>query len=213
MKFLAKKDDKKGSDGGGDDGDGGGAPGGGGGGNAFTNFAVTGQNTIVAESTTDTLTIAAGSGVTLTTDSGTDTLTIAASGGGGGGASIERFKLNYASNGNLDSITDDTSGISGVTIDSTTSGECSVTFTGYNYPPASIMIYGYDYANNKYYISNVETTMGTREIAGGGSSGSPVAFGGSATPVIKIKLREAETGASRSFGTTTHAWIQMVLHG
>ena len=181
--------------------------------NVFSNFAVTGQNTIVAESTTDTLTIAAGSGVTLTTDSGTDTLTIAASGGGGGGASIERFKLNYASNGNLDSITDDTSGISGVTIDSTTSGECSVTFTGYNYPPASIMIYGYDYANNKYYISNVETTMGTREIAGGGSSGSPVAFGGSATPVIKIKLREAETGASRSFGTTTHAWIQMVLHG
>ena len=182
--------------------------------NVFSNFAVTGQNTIVAESTTDTLTIAAGSGVTLTTDSGTDTLTIAASGGGGGGgASIERFKLNYASNGNLDSITDDTSGISGVTIDSTTSGECSVTFTGYNYPPASIMIYGYDYANNKYYISNVETTMGTREIAGGGSSGSPVAFDGSATPVIKIKLREAETGASRSFGTTTHAWIQMVLHG
>jgi collagen type VII alpha len=181
--------------------------------NVFSNFAVTGQNTIIAESTTDTLTIAAGSGVTLTTDSGTDTLTIAASGGGGGGASIERFKLNYASNGNLDSITDDTSGISGVTIDSVTSGECSVTFTGYNYPPASIMIYGYDYANNKYYISNVETTMGTREIAGGGSSGSPVAFGGSATPVIKIKLREAETGASRSFGTTTHAWIQMVLHG
>ena len=181
--------------------------------NVFSNFAVTGQNTIIAESTTDTLTIAAGSGVTLTTDSGTDTLTIAASGGGGGGASIERFKLNYGSDGNLDSITDDTSGISGVTIDSTTSGECSVTFTGYNYPPASIMIYGYDYANNKYYISNVETTMGTREIAGGGSSGSPVAFGGSATPVIKIKLREAETGASRSFGTTTHAWIQMVLHG
>jgi hypothetical protein len=181
--------------------------------NVFSNFAVTGQNTIIAESTTDTLTIAAGSGVTLTTDSGTDTLTIAASGGGGGGASIERFKLNYASNGNLDSITDDTSGISGVTIDSVTSGECSVTFTGYNYPPASIMIYGYDYANNKYYISNVETTMGTREIAGGGSSGSPVAFGGSATPVIKIKLREAETGARRSFGTTTHAWIQMVLHG
>ena len=181
--------------------------------NVFSNFAVTGQNTIVAESTTDTLTIAAGSGVTLTTDSGTDTLTIAASGGGGGGASIERFKLNYASNGNLDSITDDTSGISGVTIDSTTSGECSVTFTGYNYPPASIMIYGYDYANNKYYISNVETTMGTREIAGGGSSGSPTTFDGSATPVIKIKLREAETGASRSFGTTTHAWIQMVLHG
>ena len=39
------------------------------------------------------------------TNSTTDTVIIAATGGGGGGrgATVERFKLNYATNGNLDS--------------------------------------------------------------------------------------------------------------
>jgi hypothetical protein len=190
--------------------------GGGGGGsqNLFANIAVSGQNTITADSTTDTLTFAAGSGISITTNSTSDTLTIAATGGGGGGsgATVERFKLNYATNGNLDSTSDKTSGINSISIDSTTSGEVSITFTGYNYPPASVMLYGYDYANNKYYASSIETTMATREIAGGGSSGSPTLFDGSATPTIKLRLREAETGASRSFGTATHAWIQMVMY-
>jgi hypothetical protein len=38
----------------------------------------------VADTHTDTLTIVAGSGITLTTNAGTDTLTIASTGGGGG---------------------------------------------------------------------------------------------------------------------------------
>lgn len=50
--------------------------------NSFTTFAVSGQSDIVADSTADTLTVAAGSNITLTTDAATDTLTIAASGGG-----------------------------------------------------------------------------------------------------------------------------------
>ena len=74
------------------------------------------------------------------------------------------------------------------------------------------MIYGYDYTNNKYLIVPMETTMSTREIAGGGSSGSPTLFGGSATVAVDLRLREAETGASRSFGTTTHAWIEFVVY-
>ena len=191
-----------------------GAGGGGGSQNLFANIAVSGQNTITADSTTDTLTFAAGSGISITTNSTSDTVTIAATGGGGGGsgATVERFKLNYATNGNLDSTSDKTSGINSISIDSTTSGEVSITFTGYNYPPASVMLYGYDYANNKYYASSIETTMATREIEGGGSSGSPTLFDGSATPTIKLRLREAETGASRSFGTATHAWIQMVMY-
>ena len=28
---------------------------------------------------------------------------------------------------------------------------------------------------------------------------------------LKIKIREAETGASRSFGTATHAWIRFTM--
>ena len=49
--------------------------------NAFGNIAVSGQSTIAADGTNDTLTIAAGSNVTLTTDASTDTLTIAATAG------------------------------------------------------------------------------------------------------------------------------------
>jgi hypothetical protein len=45
-------------------------------GDIFKTIAVAGQSSIVADSTTDTLTIAAGTGITLTTDASTDTLTI-----------------------------------------------------------------------------------------------------------------------------------------
>lgn len=45
--------------------------------NLFETIAVSGQSDIVADSTTDTLTLAAGSNVTITTNAGTDTATIA----------------------------------------------------------------------------------------------------------------------------------------
>lgn len=45
--------------------------------NIFKNFAVAGQNTIVADTNNDTLTLVAGSNVTITTDDLTDTITIA----------------------------------------------------------------------------------------------------------------------------------------
>lgn len=44
--------------------------------NSFTNIAVAGQNTVVANSSTDTLTLVGGTGITVTTDSTTDTITI-----------------------------------------------------------------------------------------------------------------------------------------
>ncbi len=51
--------------------------------NLFSTVAVAGQNDIVADSTTDTLTLAAGSNITLTTDQATDTLTITSTAGSG----------------------------------------------------------------------------------------------------------------------------------
>ena len=51
--------------------------GGGGTQNVFNTFAVSGQTSVVADSTTDTLTLAAGSGIGITTNAGTDTITIA----------------------------------------------------------------------------------------------------------------------------------------
>ena len=133
-------------------------------------------------------------------------------GSGGGGANVERFKLTYSTSGALSATSDLTSGIASVSIDSATGGDVTVTFTGYNIPPASVMMYGYVYASNKYQIVPLETSMGLREIAGGGSAGSPTLFNGASTPAVKLRLREAETGASRSFGTATHAWIQFVMH-
>jgi len=45
--------------------------------NAFSTIAVSGEDNVVADSTTDTLNITAGSNVTITTDASTDTVTIA----------------------------------------------------------------------------------------------------------------------------------------
>lgn len=46
--------------------------------NLFSTIAVAGQSNVVADTTTDTLTLAAGSNITITTNAGTDTVTIAA---------------------------------------------------------------------------------------------------------------------------------------
>ena len=61
------------------------AAGGGGSSDSFKTIAVSGQSNVVAESSTDTLTLVAGSNMTITTDASTDTITLASSGGGGGG--------------------------------------------------------------------------------------------------------------------------------
>lgn len=54
--------------------------------NLFSTIVVSGQSNVVADSTSDTLTLVAGSNVTITTDASTDTITISATGGGGGGS-------------------------------------------------------------------------------------------------------------------------------
>ena len=188
--------------------------GGGGGGsqNLFDKIAVAGQSTVEADGTSDTLTFVAGSGISITTDAGSDSVTFTTA-GGGSSATVQRFKLNYNSSGQLSSTSNLTSLIDSVSIDSASGGDVTVNFDStINYPPASVMMYGYDYANNKYSMVPAETTMALREIAGGGSSGSPTLFNGSSSIALKLRLRETETGASRSFGTTTHAWIQFVIY-
>jgi microcystin-dependent protein len=50
--------------------------------NLFSTVAVSGQSNVVADNTSDTLTLVAGSGITITTNAGTDSVTIAASASG-----------------------------------------------------------------------------------------------------------------------------------
>ena len=52
--------------------------------NTFTTIAVAGQTSVAADTTTDTLTLVAGTNVTITTDATTDTITINATSSGGG---------------------------------------------------------------------------------------------------------------------------------
>ena len=106
----------------------------------------------------------------------------------------------------MTSITNTTSGVA-ATITSATGGTVDITFSSTAYPPAGIMVYGYAYSANKYVIKPVSGDMTTKEVTGGGSSGSPIAFGSMSSVKLTLKLREADTGASRSFGTTTHAWL------
>ena len=133
----------------------------------------------------------------------------AGGGGGGSGAAIERLKLNYNTSGDLASISDTTSGIQATTITSASGAELEIQFTGFSYPPGAIMAYGYNYPNNEYNFNAVSGDWTTRKIDGGGSQGSPTAFGSFSN--IDLKVSEAITGASRSFGQSTHAWLTFIM--
>ena len=52
--------------------------------NSFANISVAGQTTVTADSTTDTLTLVAGTNITITTDAANNRITITSTGGGGG---------------------------------------------------------------------------------------------------------------------------------
>ena len=132
------------------------------------------------------------------------------SGSGGSGTTAEYFKLNYSTSGALESITNTTSGVS-ATILSATGGDIEITFSGYTFPPAGVLIYGYSRATNEYNMTPLNKDITTRKISGGGSSGSPTAFGAMGNLTLTLKLREAESGASRSFGTPTHAWVMFTM--
>jgi hypothetical protein len=80
--------------------------------NAFGKIVVAGQSDVDADSTSDTLTLVAGTGIVLTTDDTTDTITIAGTGAAGTGnvsSGVAGRLAFYPSTGNT---VDDTSAIS-----------------------------------------------------------------------------------------------------
>ena len=78
--------------------------------NLFETIAVSGQSDIVADSATDTLTFAAGSGISLTTDASTDTVTITNSGSSSAASdTLKRFVYTTSSSTTAFTGSDDNS--------------------------------------------------------------------------------------------------------
>ena len=73
---------------------------------AFKTIAVSGQSNVVADSATDTLTLVAGSNMTITTNASGDTITFASSGGGGTQNVFNTFAVSGQSSVVADSTTD-----------------------------------------------------------------------------------------------------------
>lgn len=67
--------------------------------NAFTTIAVSGQSNVVSDSSTDTLTLVAGSNISITTDSGSDEITITSTASGGGTPGGSTTELQYNNGG------------------------------------------------------------------------------------------------------------------
>ena len=104
--------------------------GGGGGGDSFRTISVDGQSNVVADSATDTLTLVAGSNVTITTDPDTDAITISAVGSGGASNSFTNIAVSGQNTVVAESTTDTLTLIAGSGISITTNQDTdSVTIT------------------------------------------------------------------------------------
>ena len=103
---------------------------GGGASDSFATIAVAGQSSVIADSATDTLTLVAGSNITITTNAGTDTITITAAGGGTASDSFATIVVAGQSNVVADSATDTLTIAAGTGISITTdSSTDTVTIT------------------------------------------------------------------------------------
>ena len=114
--------------------------------NLFSTIAVSGQSNVVADSTTDTLTLAAGNNVTITTDASTDTITINSTASGGSGGSSTQFAKN--------TFTGDDSTTAFTLTQSMTSEDGLIVF-----------IDGVYQADNVYSVSGTTLTFATAPLA------------------------------------------------
>ena len=128
--------------------------------NLFETIAVSGQSDVVADSATDTLTLAAGSGMTITTDASTDTITFASTASGstlaiqdeGSTLSTDATTLNFVGAGVTASGT-------GATKTITISGASSSSV--YQYTDAGMTEYEYTASANDTTFSGSDSNSAT----------------------------------------------------
>ena len=143
---------------------------------SFKNVSVPGQNTIVADSTSDTLSFEAGTGITLTTDTSSDKVIITNTGAGASGGASEAFK---------------TFGVTGgSSVTATTTGE-TLTFTA---------------GANATIVADNSTNTITIDATGGGGAGVKGDTGAAGSDGSDgAKGQKGEVGAAGSTGATGSA--------
>jgi hypothetical protein len=129
----------------------------------FKTISVSGQDNVVADSSTDTLTFVAGSNMTITTNSSTDTITFTAAGGGSGITSVADDSSPQLG-GDLD--------VNGRSIVSASNGNISITPNG----TGKVILDGLSYPTGDGSNGQVLTTDGAgvlsfTTVSGGGGSG------------------------------------------
>lgn len=100
-----------------------GVSGGGAGGNSFSSVAVSGQSTVIADTSSDVLNLVAGTNVTITTNAANDSITISATGAGGASNSFSTITVPDQNSIFAESSTDVLNIVGGENISVTTSGK------------------------------------------------------------------------------------------
>jgi hypothetical protein len=164
--------------------------------NLFSTIAVSGQSSVVADTTSDTLTLVAGTNVTITTDATTDTVTIAASGGSGS-------TMEYIAHGVQ-------SGTSAVSFTSIPSGYTTLyLYCQFHYAAGGRHRVALSSNNGTSYgtVRNITSAVGASGVAGGWVAISNVSASGSSkviTPsVSEVDRLDNTTNRAADIYTTT----------
>ena len=188
------------------------------GGNAFGTIAVSGQSNVAADSNSDTLTLVAGSNITITTTPGTDTVTVAA----GGGKTTEeiqdivgamftsntetRGSLTYQDgDGTIDLVVDDmTADTNTVTTINSNTNNYLITGTGTANTLQGESTLTYDGATLTVNGNQINTTNSNEWLAynGGGSS-----------PYLRMKTSGTNNGYIQFTTTSSYFWNDRINGG
>ncbi len=162
--------------------------------NLFSTIAVSGQSDVVADTTSDTLTLVAGTNITITTDAGGDSITIAASGGSG-----TVTTTGSPANGNLTRFSGVTSVTNGdLSGDVTTSGTLAVTI-------ANDAVTNAKMANMANGTFKLRTTAGTGDPEDGTATQAAVILQGDGLTSGQVGFRNIPQNSQSAAYTTVAA--------